>query len=108
MRRVSKGWFTTQTLDVTFTAEDEDDLGRVNEAIITITTVRKRYWLFGGIIQHTVKYRGSCTVWHDMGTGKRPGIDLEGVLISAWQLAKWELEDQSDRFVDYWPVGEKA
>ena len=63
--------------------------GGKDEAIISIT---QRSWFGFGQIR-TRKYRGSCTVWRDMETGRRVSTPMEMRLSDHWQVAKWNREN---------------
>lgn len=61
-----------------------------DEAIITLLTTSRRYWLFGPVERTVRRYRGKCTVWHDAETGQRCSTMQESRLADIWQKAMWE------------------
>lgn len=54
-----------------------------DEAIITTT-------VWGLLGRRSVRFRGSCTVWHDAETGRRASTLMEARLSDAWTKALWE------------------
>lgn len=61
-----------------------------------IITVRWRYF-FGLIAGPERSYRGSCTVWHDLSTGDRPGVETELALCSLWKRARLDRDEEVAR-----------
>ncbi len=59
--------------------------GKHDEAIITL---HMSNWFFGR--KKPVRFRGSCTVWHEADTGKRVSSSLESRLCNIWTKATWD------------------
>lgn len=74
--------------------------GRYGDAIITLTSRRKRWFLFGPIVETVRKYRGSCTVWHHMPSGRRCWTPTEGWLSDIWERATWDEKDKAAKGKD--------
>lgn len=63
--------------------------GNNQEAVITI---RKRSWFGFGAFKSEI-YRGSCTVWRDVISGRRPSTAFEMFLCGEWKKAIWAKEE---------------
>lgn len=59
--------------------------GKHDEAIITLYMSN---WFFGR--KKPVRFRGSCTVWHDADTGKSIGGAIQWRLLDIWTKATWD------------------
>ena len=65
-----------------------------DECILTLTRRRKRWLLFGPIVETVESYRGESTVWHHYPSGRRCGTFTEGFLCNLWQREVWKIEDE--------------
>lgn len=64
------------------------------DMVITITTTRRRWWLFGPTVERVRQYRGSGTVWYPHPAGKRCNTALSVYLADVWRQARWENNDE--------------
>lgn len=64
--------------------------GDYDEAIISVIEER---W-FGPL--RKVRWRGSCTVWHNAETGKRAPTNIESRLCDIWTKARWERKSKDE------------
>ena len=64
------------------------------EAIITVEKTRKSFLFFGKEMTQRIRYRGSCTVWHELPDCERPGTSMEFWLCSIWNKHMYDKKDR--------------
>lgn len=76
------------------------------QMIISHHAKRRRWWLFGPIIEKVTRYHGQGTVWRELPSGRRPGTLVERRFADVAAKATWEhsvstsLAQISRRFAD--------
>ena len=63
-----------------------------DDVIITIEYTPGWFLRLFGVLATTIKYRGSCTVWHEYPSGRRAGSGIESMLYCKWTKWKWSQE----------------
>lgn len=71
----------------------------LDEMILTVQWKRGRFWQLLDILiglepsaVYELRYRGSCTVWHEYPGGERAPTYLEAWLCDRWTRLKWQKE----------------